>query len=157
MSKSLEEDIIYYMQKEELNIGESLELIDSLYWADWDLLDSKYPEVIEDIFVFLNKDDFSNEETSKILKLYNNPHGAYISEFASIILNIYKKNKIRFLKSLNLEKDEAINLVYIFRMNDIKIDEDKDFLNAMSSEDLSEEERDTGNNIIKMYKNICNT
>ncbi len=157
MTKSLEENILNYMNKSSLSQEESLDLIDNLYWVDWDLLDSKYPEVIEKIFKFLNKDDLSDEEISYILKLYNNPHGAYIDEFGGVILNIYRKDKIRFVKSLNLEKDEAINLVYIFRMNDVKIDEDREFLDAVLSEKLSEEEKETASSLLKMYENICNT
>lgn len=156
MSKSLEEKIIHYINKYNLSIDESLDLIDSLYWADWTLLDSK-EEIVSKIFDYLNRDDLSNEETSKVLKLYNNPHGAYINEFAELILNVYVKDKIRFLKSLNIEKEEAINLVYIFRMNDIKVDEDRELLDKITSSELSQEERDTANDFLKMYKNICNT
>lgn len=157
MSKSLERNIVDYMHKSELSVEEGLELIDNLYWADWDLLDKEYPEVIDKIFQYLNKDNLSNEEISQILKLYNNPHGAYVEEFANIIANLYKKDKAIFIKSLNLEQEEAINLVYTFRNYDIKLDQDQELLDIMNSDLISAEELDTAEKFIKMYQNICNT
>lgn len=157
MSKSLEADIVEYMNKSELNAEEGLELLDNLYWVDWDLLDKEYPEVIDRIFQYLYKDNLSNEEISQILKLYNNPHGAYVEEFANIIANLYKKEKTIFIKSLNLEQEETINLVYIFRTHDIKLDEDQELLNIIKSNLITPEELDTAEKLIKMYQNICNT
>lgn len=157
MNKSTEQKIIDLIKKDILTREESLELIDNLYWADWDLLDKEYPNDISKIFSYINNYDHSNEEISQILKLYNNPHGAYIDEFANVIIDLYKKDKTVFIKSLNLEKEEAINLVYIFRNYDIKLDEDQELSDIMESGELSEEEVNTAEKFIKMYENICNT
>lgn len=157
MGKSLERKIIDLINKENLSKEESVELIDELYWADWNILEEEDSEIVEKIFDYLSRDDLSYEETSKLLKLYNNLDGAYIMRFANLILNIYKNHKKKFLKSLNLEKEEAINLVYIFRMNDIKLDEDKAMISLIDSDQLTEEEKNTGKDLLKMYENICNT
>ena len=77
MNKSPEEKIIEDINNDILSEKESLELIDELYWADWDIL-GKNQENINNIFRYLNK-DFSNKELSQILKLYNNPHGVYVN------------------------------------------------------------------------------
>lgn len=156
MTKSIEAHIIEGINKVELTIDEGVDLIEDLYWADWDLLDAQ-EGLVDKIFHYLKRDNLSDQETAKILKLYNNPHGAHIDKFADLILIIYSRDKMRFLKSLYLESEEAINLVYIFRMRDVKIDEDKEFLDAISSDKLSQEEREAGSDLLKMYENICNT
>lgn len=157
MSKSTEQVIIDLIKKDVLTMKESLELIDNLYWADWNFLDREYPNDISKIFSYINNHNHSNEEISQILKLYNNPDGAYVDEFANIIASLYKKDKTKFIQSLNLEKEEAINLVYIFRTHEIKLDEDEQLHDIIKSEKLSEEEKGTAESFIKMYENICNT
>lgn len=157
MSKFTEQDIVDFVKKDILTIEESLELIENLYWADWDLLDKEHTDYISKIFNYINNNNHSIEEISQILKLYNNPHGAYIDEFANIIANLYKKDKTKFIQSLYLEKEEAINLVYIFRTHEIKLDEDQELHDIIKSEKLTEEEKNTAEKFIKMYENICNT
>lgn len=152
-----EENIIELINRDILTKDENLELIEELYWADWDLLKDKYPNYIDKIFLHLKKDNFSNEEISQILKLYNNPHGAYINEFSDIILSLYKKNKTIFIKSLNMEKEETINLVYLFRNHFIEVDEDLELLGIIESDELTEEERATAESLIKAYKHACST
>lgn len=157
MNISLEMEIIKKINKDILTKQDSLELIEDLYWADWDLLNEKYPMDIPKIFSYLKNDDHSNEEISGILKLYNNPHGAYVEEFSDIIILIYKRDRVKFIKSLNLEKDETSNLVYLFRNNNVVIDKDQELLDIIQSDELSEDEKDTGNFLITMYDNVCNT
>ena len=157
MNLSLEEKIIGLISRDYLTKDESLELIDDLYWADWDILKEKYPNYIENIFDYLKKEKLSNEEISQILKLYNNPHGEYIEEFSNIILDLYRKDKTKFIKSLNMEKEEVINLVYLFRNNVIKLDEDEELFEISKSGELSQEEEDTAEAFIKSYKNVCST
>lgn len=156
MKRSSEDKIIEFIDKDVLSTEESLELIDELYWADWDVLEEN-PEHIDKIFRYLNRNEFSNKEISLILKLYNNPHGAYVNEFSNIIVDLYNRDKAKFISSLNLEKEEAINLVYIFRTHDIKLDEDKELLKLIQSEELSEDEQDTAGKFIKQYETVCNT
>lgn len=154
---SSEEKIIGFIEKDNMTKEESLEFLDELYWADWDFLNEKYPNHIEKIFNYLRKDNISNEERSLIIKLYNNPHGAYVDEFSQVILDLYKKDKMKFIQALNMEKDEISNLVYLFRNHNEVVDEDEELLSVIQSESLSEEEKDTGNFFIKMYENVCNT
>lgn len=156
MSISSEEKIIEQINKDILTIEESLELIDEVYWADWDVL-KENPDHINKIFSYLVNENLSNEEISKILKLYNNPHGAYVNEFSNIIVDLYNRDKAKFIISLNMEKEEAINLVYVFRTHNIKLDEDVELLEIIKSDKLSDDEKDTGEQFIKMYNNICNT
>ena len=157
MRKTTEENISDFINRRDPSLDASLAFIDDLYWADWDILDNDYPESTHKIFAYLNRKDLSDEELSRILKLYNNPHGAYIEKFAKLILEIYSRDKKTFLRALNLESEEAINLVYVFRMNDIKLDEDIELLEIIDSKDLSDGEVDTGKKFLKMYENICNT
>lgn len=157
MRNTTEENIIDFINSRNLNKDESLTFIDDLYWGDWDILDNEYPEAIDKIFAYLSREDLSAEELSQVLKLYNNPHGAYIEKFAKLILEIYSRDKKTFLRALNLESEEAINLVYVFRMNDIKLDEDIELLEIIESKDLSDGEVDTAKKFLKMYENICNT
>ena len=91
------------------------------------------------------------------MRLYSNPYGAFTEKFANIIGEIYKYDKIKFIKALNIVKDEAINLVYVFRMQNIFEDEDEDKFEILNSNKLSEEEIITTNNFFKMYKTICAT
>lgn len=157
MVKSSETKIIDLINKKNLSKDERIELIDELYWTDWDILKEKDENIVEKIFAYINKENLSDEETSKILRLYNNVDGAHIRRFTELILNIYKTNKKKFLRSLNLEKEEAINIVYIFRMNDVKLGEDTELLNLMESDELSKEEINTAREFLKMYETICKT
>jgi len=157
MKTTTEQQIIHLIEKDNLSEEESLQLVDNLYWADWSFLTTKYPTHISNIFNYINNLDHSNKVISQILRLYNNPDGAYVEEFGLAILNLYKKDKTQFIKSLNLEKEEGINLVYIFRNHHVKLDEDKELLSIINSGKLSGDEADTGEKLIKMYENICNT
>lgn len=131
--------------------------IEELYWTDWDEL-AKETKEIDQIFSYIK--DFparSIKELAHILKLYSNPSGRFTIEFAKIIGEMYKYDKIKFIKALNLVKDEAINLVYLFRMQSLFEDEDREKDDILNSNKLSEEEIDTTNSFFKMYKTICAT
>lgn len=149
--------VIDYINKEVLTSEERLDLLDELYWLDWDMLRTENPEEIQNIFTFLRNTDFNEEELSLILKLYNNPHGAYTEEFSYIISKLYREDKVKFIKALNLEKDEAGNLVYLFRNNKIFQDEELEIKEILSKEELYEEEIDTANLFFRMYKTVCST
>lgn len=155
--KTAEENIIELISKDSLTKEESLDLIKELYWADWDILREKYSDYIDKIFLHLKKDNLSDREISQILKLYNNPHGAYIKEFSDIIIELYKKDKLKFIRSLNIEKEESSNLVYLFRNNFIEIDKDLELAEILKSEGLTKEEKDTGEILLKLYKHACST
>nr|WP_300003575.1 hypothetical protein [Tissierella sp.] len=157
MEKTTEEQIIDAINKSKLKEEESIDLIENLYWADWALLKEEYPDKIEEIFDYIKDENLTNIEISKVLKLYNNLDGAYIREFSDIILKFYKRDKLRFIKSLSLESDETINLVYLFRDNDMKVDEDEELIDISKSTSLSQAESDTIETFMKMYKTVCST
>lgn len=131
--------------------------MEDLYWADWDEI-GEDPNELKTIFDYIkNSSEFSLEELSIVLKLYNNPHGAYTIKFAKIVSEIYIKDKIKFIKALNLEKDEIQNLVYAFRMEKVFEDEDIELSEIISLNKLSQDEIDTANFFFKMYKTICSS
>lgn len=149
--------VIVYINKEKLSDKERLELLDEIYWLAWDMLSIEYPEETKKIFSFLRNNEFSEEEISLILKLYNNPHGAYTQEFSHIISNIYNKDKIKFIKALHLVPEEVGNLVYLFRNNKVFNDEEIELMEILSKQGLAEEEIDTANTFFRMYKTVCST
>ena len=60
--------------------------IEELYWEDWDQL-AKDNEVLEKIFSYLKDFEARDiDELANMLKLYNNPSGAFTLEFANIIV-----------------------------------------------------------------------
>ena len=76
---------------------------------------------------------------------------------AEIIADLYKEDRIDFIKALNLSIDGAPHLVYIFRVRGIFEDEDEEFNEVKSFGRLNEVELEAANTFYSMYKNICNT
>lgn len=147
-------DLIYNTS---LSGDERLELLDELYWADWARLKANYPEDIEKIFDFLRKSIFNPEEISLILKLYNNPDGAFIEEFSIIIAELYNKDRIGFIKALSIDPDEGEILAYLFRNMKIFEDTDSELNHIVHNDYLSEEEKDVARSFFRIYENLCNT
>ena len=154
--KTVEEKIIEFINKKTLTEDESLELIEELYWADWDRL-KENPHHIDKIFAHLKREDLSNKEISKMFKLYNNPHGAYIDEFSNIIVDLYYKDRAKFIKSLNIEKEETVYLIYVFRNYLVELDQDEELQGIIESDKLTQEEKDTANALLKAYEHACST
>ena len=150
------ERIIELINKEEKSTLERLTLLDEIYWADWDKLNSDYPEEVKKIFTFLRNSDFNEEEISLIQKLYNNPDGAYIEEFSYIISKLYREDKIKF-KALHLAPEEGENLAYLFRNKKIFYDSDAELEEILKVKGLSEDEVTTTKTFLKTYENLCNT
>lgn len=151
------EKIIKLLNISNPSLDERLDLLDELYWADWSVLDEEYPEEVDKIFQYLTSYELGIEEISKLLSLYNNIEGAHTDKFSRIIADYYLKDRLKFFKALNLNKDEAINLVYIFRMLGIFEEEEIEFEEVKSSGELSEEELGTARTFYTMYKTICHT
>lgn len=129
--------------------------IEELYWSDFGELE-KDEEKLKEVFDYL--EEYGNrtiEELSQIITLYSNPSGAFTLDFAKIIGNYYKNDKLRFIKALNLVKDEIGNLVYVFRNLKIFEDEDEEEKQILESKELSPEEVETGEDFFKMYRKIC--
>ena len=148
--------IVDLISKESLNINERLEILDELYWLDWGKLRDSFPDIFNKIFVFLRNDTFNEEEISLIQKLYNNPEGAYIEEFSSIIIRLYKEDKIKFFKALHLNPEEGDALAYLFRNNRI-FNADTELYEILNTGDLTEDEILTTKAFFRTYENLCNT
>lgn len=157
MEKSLKNLIIKYINKEELDLKYKVQLLDDLYWTDWDQLKNDPDIQIDKLFDYLQSENLSIEEISKVVNLYNNLDGAYTFEFAEIIANLYKKDTIKFFQGLNLNPDETINLVYVFRMVDVFDDGDIELQKIKEMNKLTKEEISTANTFFNMYETICNT
>ena len=149
--------LISLINKTSMSKDDRLELLDELYWADFRNLASDYPQDLQKIFIFLRKDTFSLEEISLIQKLYSNPEGAYIEEFTTIIINLYKLDKVKFIKALHLNIDEAENLAYLFRNNKVFEYEDRELEDLLATKQLTAEEEEAAELFFKMYKKICKT
>jgi len=129
--------------------------IEELYWEDWDQL-AKDNEVLEKIFSYLKDFEARDiDELANMLKLYNNPSGAFTLEFANIIVDLYRYSKSKFIKALKIVKDESINLVYVFRNQKVFTDEDEELKEILMMEELSEEDKEVAKDFFQMYKNIC--
>lgn len=142
------------LNKTNLFLEDRVQMLEELYWADWRELES---EDIDKIFEYLSSSDLEIQEMAKALSLYNNISGAYTEKFADIIANYYINDRIKFFKALNLNRDEAIHLVYIFRSRNIFQDEEKEYEEIESAKQLSDEELEIANIFFSMYKTICNT
>ena len=144
------------LEKEQLDKEEKIYLFDELYWTNWQELD-KSPSLVEKAFDYMRDDNLSIEEISKILPLYNNPEGAHADEFSEITIDLYKKDRIKFLRALALNPDEAINLVYIFRLLKPFEDGDEELDSVREEGGLTPEEDEIAVTFFAMYKTICNT
>lgn len=157
MIDKLQGQFIKYINKEDLSLNQKVKFLDELYWSDLKALSDSPDTNMDSLFQHLKSEELSIEEIAKVLNLYNNLDGAYTQEFAEIIANLYSKDRIKFFRALNLNKDEAINIVYVFRI--IKVFEDKniELQEVKNSNKLTEEEIDTANTFFNMYETICNT
>lgn len=149
--------IIHLLNIDNPSLEDRLKLLEELYWASWGELDEKYPDRVDKIFQYLKSNDLRIQEIAKILSLYNNIEGAHTDEFSQIIADYYIKDIVKFIKALNLNKEEAINLVYIFRNLKVFEDEEKEYEEVSSIEVLTEEELETARTFYSMFKTICNT
>lgn len=149
------EKIVELVNKEKLSLDDKVELLDELYWAEWDELDKEYPEEVEKIFYYLENKDLEIEELAKALSLYNNVAGAHTHRFANIIADYYTQDRIKFMKALNMNKDQAIHLVYIFRNLFVFDDKDKELSEIKSKGQLIDEELEAAETFYSMYNRIC--
>ncbi len=141
-----EEKIYYYVNKTRLNNNEIKDLLYQLTMLNWDKIEQNYGRNISQRIIqkVIKMDIEDIESISNIILLYNNPYGIYTLEFVELITKIYSKDKIRFIKGLNLVKEEAINIVYVFRLRKIFIDDvelERDIEEIQNSQRLSYEEK----------------
>lgn len=157
MAAELNNSIIRYLNQEDLNLDQKVQLLDELYWADWESLNNDPNIDIDKLFNHLQSTDLNIEEIGKIMSLYNNLDGAYTKEFAQVIANLYKSDRIKFFQGLNLNQEETINIVYVFRMIKVFEDSHVEFQKIKDMNKLREEEVATANTFYNMYETICNT
>lgn len=150
----MDKNILEILDKSNPPLADRLKFLEELYWANWEEVGS---DNLEKIFGYLTSRSLEVEEMAKVLSLYNNVAGAYTDKFANIIGNYYREDKIKFFKALNLNKDEAIYLVYIFKMLKIFEDGDKEYEEVKNLNKLTDEELDTANMFFTMYRTICHT
>lgn len=150
----MDKNILEILDKSNPPLADRLKFLEELYWANWEEVGS---DNLEKIFGYLTSRNLEVEEMAKALSLYNNVAGAYTDKFANIIGNYYREDKIKFFKALNLNKDEAIYLVYIFKMLKIFKDGDKEYEEVKNLNKLTDEELDTANMFFTMYRTICHT
>ncbi|NLW23126.1 MAG: hypothetical protein GXY88_07750 [Tissierellia bacterium] len=159
--KSPEEKVYYYMKKEGLNPEEKKDLYYQLTILDWPYMMDCYGKDFTDRIVDRISEElvYDIESISHIIQLYNNVYGVYTLEFARLITRSYIRDKISFMKGLNQVKDEAINIVYAFRLNNVFPDNniEKDMEEIKNSPLLTKEEKERAYNFFHMYKTICST
>lgn len=160
MGNKTREELVYeYVNKPDLMWTEEKEFFRYLSILDWNKISENYGE--DFCLKILKKvQDTKTEDLeniSNIILLYNNPYGKFTKEFGEIITKLYLKDKIHFMKSLNLVKDETINIVYVFRLEKIFTEDyiDDDIREIQSSNELSSEEKETARMFFTMYRNIC--
>lgn len=155
------EEIVYsYINKINLNEDERKDFFHQLVFLDWNKTSKDYGEGFNDKIIEkvmkIETEDIVN--ISNLIELYNNPYGVYTEEITRKVSNIYLKDKIKFIKALNLVKDESINIVYVFRTARVFEDDTKlqnDIEEIQNSKNLSTEEKETASMFFTMYKNIC--
>lgn len=129
--------------------------IEDLYWEDWDEL-AKDQNEIDEIFAYIR--DFESrdmEELGQILQLYSNPSGSFTAEFAEIAAELYKRDKIKFIKALKFVKEETSNLVYVLRNLNVFKNEDDELESILKSNKLDKNEIEVAETLFQMYKKVC--
>src|SRR5699024_2880109 len=156
----ISEELIYdYTNKSELTDTERKDFFYHLTLLDWNNIAKDYGESFNDKILkkIMNEKIEDLETMSNAILLYNNPYGIYTLEFGKLITKFYLKDKIKFIKALNLVKDETINIVYVFRLERIFPDDytEDDSAEIQASNMLTDEEKETARMFFKMYRNIC--
>lgn len=151
------DELLEKFREERLTEKERLDFLDELYWLDWNDLESKDIVLVEEIFGFLKSKKRTVEEISLILKLYNNPGGEYVEKFSNIISSIYRRDRLKFFKALDLERDEISNLVYLFRNNKVFEDEKQEEKEIILEDKLSEDQIETAKEFYRAYETVCST
>lgn len=160
MHRKTSEELVYeYISKPNLSAIVEKDFFHHLSILDWNKITEDYGENFSHKILKKVQDTKTEDlgNMSNIILLYNNPYGKFTKEFGEIITKLYLKDKIQFMKALNLVKDETINIVYVFRLektfpNDYVEDDMKEIQN---SNELSDEEKETAKMFFTMYRNIC--
>ncbi len=129
------------------------EVLEELYWSplgeisNEDLKNTIGPYLMETT----NAEDYIG-----VQKLYSNPEGAHIDFFEDIIMSLYKKDPLTFIRAVNENPDEGMNVLYIFRNKGVFLNPEaskEELLNITSDRQMEE----MINSFFRYYDNICST
>lgn len=130
-----------------------LELMEELYWAEYGAESSV--NVLNALSELLLRSE-SIGEYAAVQKLYSNPEGALLDFYQDLIIKLYKKDPLKFIKASTEYPDEGLNVLYIFRnkgfFDDYKAEE-KRLLMLADSEDS----RGMITKFFRMYDSLCHT
>lgn len=130
-----------------------LELMEELYWAEYG---DESSQIDLNALGELLLGSKSIEEYAAVQKLYSNPEGALLDFYQDIIIRLYTKDPMKFIKASTEYPDEGLNVLYIFRNNgffkDYKTEENE--LLALTD---SEDSRELITQFFRMYDSLCHT
>lgn len=130
-----------------------LELMEELYWAEYG---DESSQIDLNALGELLLGSKSIEEYAAVQKLYSNPEGALLDFYQDIIIRLYTKDPMKFIKASTEYPDEGLNVLYIFRNNgffkDYKTEENE--LLALTD---SEDSRELITQFFRMYDGLCHT
>ncbi len=129
------------------------EVIEEIFWSN--LNEITREDMISVVKPYLLEAD-DIREISGIQKLYLNPDGAHIDIFEDIIIMLYSRNPLKFIKATMENPDEGLNVLYIFRNRGVFTDYKIQMNELIENEESSEmvEEIDA---FFRMYDSLCHT
>ncbi|WP_128426264.1 hypothetical protein [Gudongella oleilytica] len=130
-----------------------LELMEELYWTEYEnFSDEKVLHALAEILLRSE----SIEEHAAVQMLYSNPEGALLDFYQDVIMKLYNKDPLTFIKASTEYPDEGLSILYIFRnkgfFNDYKAEENR-FLDLVCSDD----EKGMIKQFFRMYDSLCHT
>jgi hypothetical protein len=130
-----------------------LELMEELYWTEYgNFSEEKDLDVLAEMLLRSE----SIEEHAAVQKLYSNPEGALLDFYQDIIMKLYIKDPLMFIKASTEYPDEGLNVLYIFRnkgfFDDYKTEENR-LLDLVDSND----EIGMIRQFFRMYDSLCHT
>ncbi|MDY0257092.1 hypothetical protein [Gudongella oleilytica] len=130
-----------------------LELMEELYWTEYEnFSDEKVLHALAEILLRSE----SIEEHAAVQMLYSNPEGALLDFYQDVIMKLYNKDPLTFIKASTEYPDEGLNVLYIFRnkgfFDDYKTEENR-LLDLVDSND----EIGMIRQFFRMYDSLCHT
>lgn len=141
------------MVKEDSDKINKDKIIEELYWSS---LNSISKEEMQSIVKPFLMESTTINEYSAIQKLYSNPEGAHIDFFEEIIISLYKRDPFTFIRAVNENPDEGMNVLYIFRNKAffVQAEKSKQELLDKTNDSQTKEMIDT---FFRYYDTICST
>ena len=144
---------IMEMLNKNSNYKERLNLLEELYWTEYgNSLTANELEKFKELLLSSN----TVEEYAAINKLYSNPEGALLDFYQEVILSLYIKDPLLFIKSVAKFPDDSLNVLYVFR-NSGFFENFESERNMLIESSATEESKDNIISFFKMYENLCQT